>query len=70
MKRVKAVELEPSGRVLPKLNPPIEFSEAHKAALLDEGRELVRRARERNKGIPARVLEREVRESVKAVPSS
>jgi hypothetical protein len=59
------VELE--GRVLFKIIPPERFSEAEKAALLQQGRELVRRARERNKGVSAHVLEREVREAVAQV---
>ena len=44
-----------------------QLSEAEKARLLQEGRELVRRARERNRGIPARTIAREVRNAVKQV---
>jgi hypothetical protein len=65
----EGVELELNGRVLCKVIPPLQFSDAEKAALIQEGRELMRRARERNKGVPARVIEREVREAVKEVRS-
>jgi hypothetical protein len=65
----EGVELELNGRVLCKVIPPLEFSDAEKAALMQEGRELMRRARERNKGVPARVIECEVRDAVKAVRS-
>ena len=65
----EGVELELNGRVLFKLIPPLQFSDAEKAAFLRECRELLRRARERNKGVPARVIEREVREAVKTVRS-
>jgi hypothetical protein len=61
------VELELNGRVLCKVIPPLQFSDAEKAALVQGARELVRRARERNRGVPARVLDREVREAVKGV---
>jgi hypothetical protein len=60
---------ELNGRVLCKVIPPLQFSDAEKAALVQGARELVRRARERNKGVPARVLEREVREAVKGIRS-
>jgi hypothetical protein len=63
----EGVELELDGRVLFKLIPPAQFSDAEKAALLKQGRELVRRARERNKGVPARLIEREVRKAVNTV---
>jgi hypothetical protein len=63
----EGVELELGGSVLCKLIPALQFSEVEKAALLSEGRELVRRARERNQGVPARVIEREVRAAVAAV---
>jgi hypothetical protein len=65
----EGVELELDGRVLCKVIPPLQFSDAEKAAWAQEARELLRRARERNKGVPARVIEREVREAVKAVRS-
>jgi hypothetical protein len=63
----EGVELELNGRVLCKVIPPLQFSDAEKAALIQECRELMRRARERNKGVPARVIEREVCEAVNAV---
>jgi len=44
-----------------------QLSESEKARLLQEGRELVRRARARNRGIPAGTIAREVRNAVKQV---
>lgn len=61
------VELELGGRVIGKLIPPSELSDTEKAALFARGRELVKRARARNKGVPARVLQREVDNAVSAV---
>lgn len=43
------------------------MSETEKAALIARGRELVRQAQARIKGVPARVIEREVREAVETV---
>ena len=61
------VELELKGRVLCTVIPSLQFSEAERATLLREGRELVRRARERTKNIPAKVIERQVRQAVQVV---
>jgi hypothetical protein len=61
------VELELGGRVIGKLIPPSALSEHEKAALIARGRELVKRARARNKGVPARVLQRDVDSAVREV---
>jgi hypothetical protein len=61
------VELELGGRVICKVIPALQFSEAEKKALMKERWRLVRKAQERNKGVPARVIEREVREAVDEV---
>jgi hypothetical protein len=61
------VEVELDGRLLFKIIPPAQLSESEKARLLQEGRELVRRARARNRGVPARTIAREVRDAVKQV---
>ena len=63
--QTQGVDLELEGRVVCKVIPP--FEEAEKVALIERGRELVRRARERNRGVPARVIEHEVRDAVDAV---
>jgi hypothetical protein len=60
-------ELELGGRVLFRIIPPGQLSEEEKANLLEEGRELVRRARARNRDVSSAVLEREVRQAVKRV---
>jgi hypothetical protein len=59
------VELELEGQVVCTVSPP--FSKAEKNALIERGRELVRRARERNKNVPSAVLQREVEEAVAQV---
>jgi hypothetical protein len=59
------VILELDGRVICKVVPP--FEEAEKQVLIERGRKLVRRVRERNRGVPAQVIEREVREEVEEV---
>jgi hypothetical protein len=61
------VELAIRDRVVCKVVPPLQVSEAEKVSRLAEGKELLRRARERNKGVPARVIEREIREAVRMV---
>lgn len=61
----EGVDLKLEGQVICKVTPPL--AEAEKLALIERGRELVRRARERNRGVPAQVIEREVREAVDEV---
>ncbi|MEX2120209.1 MAG: hypothetical protein WD847_11495 [Pirellulales bacterium] len=61
------VELELNGRVLYQVIPPHQLSDAQREAILAEGWELIRAAQERNKGVPANVIEREVREAVDEV---
>lgn len=63
----EGAELELNGRVICKVIPARQYSEEEKQALFARGRELVRRAQRRNRGVPARVLEREVREAVDEV---
>ncbi len=61
------VELELGARIVCKVVPPSQISEAQKQALISERRQLIRRAQERNKGVPDRVIAREVREAVNLV---
>lgn len=65
----EGIMLELNGQVLCKVIPATQFSEAEKMALLERGRELIRQARERNRGVPTRVIEREVRDAVRMVRS-
>jgi hypothetical protein len=44
-----------------------QLSAKKKRALLKEGRELVRRAQDRNQDLPAHTLDEEVRQAVNAV---
>lgn len=61
------IELMLDDNIVAKIVSPTELSGQEAAALLARGRELVRRARERNKGVPAKVIEREVRQAVNEV---
>src|SRR5262245_6169111 len=61
------VELELGGRIIGKLIPPSELSQGEKAALMARGKELVQRARQRNRGVSARALQREVDDAVNEV---
>ena len=61
------VELELAGKVIGRLIPPTGLAEPERAALIARGRELVERARAQSKGVPSRILEREVREAVDEV---
>jgi hypothetical protein len=61
------VELELNGQVIGKLLPPFTFSDAEKKALLEQRWQVIRQAQKRNRGVPGRVIEREVREAVEEV---
>ncbi len=61
------VELELDGKVLCKVTRPNKLSDTEKVGLRKKGQELLRRANERNKTIPASVIAREVEEAVQAV---
>ena len=63
----EGVELAIRDRVVCKVVPPLQLSEPERAAMLKKGWELIRRAHERNKDVPARVIAREVREAVRMV---
>jgi hypothetical protein len=61
------VELKLNGRVVCRITSPLEMSSEERAALAEEARELIRRAQQQNKGVPARVIAREVRRAVEEV---
>jgi len=63
----EVVEFEENGRVLLRILAAPQLSTKNKTALLQEGRELVRRARERNRDLPGHTLEKEVRQAVNSV---
>jgi hypothetical protein len=65
--RPEVIEFEENGRVLLRILAAPQLSTENKTALLQEGRELVRRARERNRDVPGRTLEKEVRQAVNSV---
>ncbi len=61
------VELELDGQVLCRVVPAADFTEVEKAVLIDRAKEMIRGARQRNAGIPSRILQRDVREAVDEV---
>jgi hypothetical protein len=61
------IEFETNGQVLLRLLPAPQLSPEHRTSLLEEGRALVDRARTRNENVPARTIEREVRQAVRRV---
>ena len=63
----EVIEFEENGRVLLRILAAPQLSAERKAVLLQEGRQLVRRARERNRDVPGRTLEKEVRQAVNSI---
>ena len=63
----EGLELELNGQLLCKIIPPMQFSEAEQQALVQQRWKLIRKARQRNKAVPARIIERDVREAVNLV---
>jgi hypothetical protein len=61
------VEIELEGQVICKVVASRQFTDAEKKALAEERWRLIRRAQERNKGVPARVLAKEASEAVEQV---
>jgi hypothetical protein len=66
-RRPEVIEFEENGHVLLRILAAPQLSTKNKSTLLEEGRELVRRAREQNRDVPSRTLEKEVRLAVNAV---
>ena len=63
------VGIELGGDLVCKIVPPSQLSESEKAAHIADVRELLRRSRQRNKRVPARVIERDIREAISSVRS-
>lgn len=63
------IELELNGEVVCRVINAAKATEKEKAGIVAEGWELVRRARERNRDVPAKVIEREVNEAIAEVRS-
>jgi hypothetical protein len=61
------VGIELGGDLVCKIIPPSQLSEAEKAAHLADVRDLLRRSRERSKGVSARVIERDIRAAIATV---
>ena len=63
----EGVEIEVGGEVRYKVIPPNQLSEAEKKKLIEDAQGILRRSQERNKGVPARVIEREIRDAIDEV---
>jgi hypothetical protein len=62
---LEGVALELQGRVICKVVPPVVKTDG--LALIERGRELVRRARDRNRDVASREIEREVQAAIDEV---
>lgn len=61
------IALELDGKVVCEILPPSELTDESRAALIARGRQLARRARDRNRVVSAKTLEREIEDAVAAV---
>ena len=61
------VEIELNGKVVCKVVGPHDLSESERDTLLQDGLKLLQKAQHRSKGVPAKVIEREVRDAVAEV---
>jgi hypothetical protein len=61
------VEIELDGQVVCKVIAPHQLSDAERDAALKRGWDLIEQAGERNKGVPAKAIEREVQQAVDEV---
>ena len=63
----EGVELELDGHVVCKVVAPNQLSESGKKAVLKAGWQQVRKTQERNRGVPAKVIQREIEKAVSDV---
>jgi hypothetical protein len=61
------VEITLGGKVVCRIIPPGQLSDAEKAAQFAEVRQLLGEARDHSKRVPARVIERNIRNALKTV---
>lgn len=61
------IALEMDGEVVGTFSPPNQLSNDERDALIANAKNLMRQARARNKGVPARVIQQEIREAVEEV---
>lgn len=61
------VEVELDGKVICRIVPSAAFSEAEKTALVEERWRIIQRVQNRTKGLPPKVIEREIEEAVDEV---
>jgi hypothetical protein len=63
----EGLEIELNGQVVCKIIAPQQLSDRERQAILERGRAILKRSLARNKGIPARVVDREVSAGVAEV---
>jgi hypothetical protein len=63
----EGVEVVLDGKTVFKAIPASQMSEAERKALIDRTWEMIRKVRERNRHVPASVIQREIREAVDEV---
>ena len=61
------VDLELNGNVVCTVLPALQFSEEERATLVQMRRDLIRKVQERTKHIPAKVINKTIREAVETV---
>ncbi len=61
------VEIELGGKLVCKIVPPGQLSEAEKVAHLADVRELLQRSRERSEGVSPKIMERDIRAALVTV---
>ena len=66
-KGAEGAMLRLNGQSLLKVLPPYEMSDAEKKALIEGRQDLMRKARERNKGVPMKVINKEIEEAIDEV---
>ncbi len=61
------IELELNGRIICKVVPSTVFSDAEKQALVEDRWKIIQRVQKRTKGLPPKVIEREIEQAVDEV---
>jgi hypothetical protein len=63
----EGVELELDGNVLCKVIPPNQLTDTERDKLVKDALAFMKRSQERNKGVPSRVIQREIEEAINEV---
>jgi hypothetical protein len=63
----EGVELELNGKIVCKVIPSTMFSDAEKKSLVENRWKIIQRAQKRTKGLPPKVIEREIERAIDEV---